>query len=397
MENSKESKSIKISLKQLIISIFIIIFIVLLIIVILNVLISKINNTEHYLKEIKVKTGVEIDTLKQTSDDVEIVPTLLDEIKDNSAWCGVFQLIWNDMKNNLIKKDIIFNKQIKMVENLNKETFKAKDISDSYYYKTWGTKSLNLKAKIEEGIKEKFDQTSDILDSINWTESNPNAYIFYGMLYKEFNFKNDFNTLDNDSFYSGTKTYTDIEYFGISKDSSSKLYSQVDVLYYNSKSDFAIVLNTKENDEVILTIGDNGATFADIYNCVVQKAEEFEGNTEFGKNDFLKVPNLDFNISRNFYELTTDGSDKDKYFTDFKNQEYYLNDAIQNISLKLDKSGGRVKSEAIVSGYTFGDVMIDEVEKRYFYFNQEFTIFIKEKGKDVPYFAANVSNIELFQ
>ena len=34
------------------------------------------------------------------------VLTLEDEIQNDSIWCGTFQLIWNDLKNDLAKQDI---------------------------------------------------------------------------------------------------------------------------------------------------------------------------------------------------------------------------------------------------------------------------------------------------
>ena len=39
----------------------------------------------------------------QASDKIAIVPTLLDEVFTNSAWCGTFQLVWNDMQIKNIK------------------------------------------------------------------------------------------------------------------------------------------------------------------------------------------------------------------------------------------------------------------------------------------------------
>ncbi len=38
-------------------------------------------------------------------------------------WCGTFNLIWNDLKNELAKKDIEFTPQLDVVRNLNKGTF----------------------------------------------------------------------------------------------------------------------------------------------------------------------------------------------------------------------------------------------------------------------------------
>ena len=57
------------------------------------------------------------------TENMNVVLSLEDEISENSVWCGTFNLIWNDLKNNLAKQDIIFTPQIKLVENLNKGTF----------------------------------------------------------------------------------------------------------------------------------------------------------------------------------------------------------------------------------------------------------------------------------
>ena len=38
-----------------------------------------------------------------------------------------------------------------------------------------------------------------------------------------------------------------------------------------------------------------------------------------------------------------------------------------------------------------------DVEHRYFYFDQPYVIMLKESDKDLPYFAAQISDITLFQ
>ena len=79
---------------------------------------------------------------------ITVVPTMNDKITANSSWCGTFQLIWNDMKNKVVKKDIVFNPQLDMVKNLNKEDFNESMLSDDYYFKIYGPKSLELKEDI---------------------------------------------------------------------------------------------------------------------------------------------------------------------------------------------------------------------------------------------------------
>ena len=44
-----------------------------------------------------------------------------DTITADSSWCGTFQLVWNDMKNEVVKKDVIFNPQLDMVKNIGGE------------------------------------------------------------------------------------------------------------------------------------------------------------------------------------------------------------------------------------------------------------------------------------
>ena len=216
---------------------------------------------------------------------------------------------------------------------------------------------------------------------------NYKKYLFYAMLKKEFNFENDFDELDNGTF--GTK-HNDVKYFGINKDSDSKLYNQVEVLYYNSESDFAVILNTKEGEQVILCRGAEGKKFATIYNNIMEKANAYKGNKKFTEDDSLKVPSIKFNTKKEFDELCN------KEFLAKDGDKCRIEQAIQTIELEMDKSGGKIKSEAAIV-MVKGTAMMPVEEQRYFYLNDEFTMFLKEKDKEKPYFAANIEDITLFQ
>ena len=64
---------------------------------------------------------------------------------------------------------IIFSlSPLPVVENLNKETFTTKELSEASYYKKIGTPSLKLKEEIEKAIKDKFNEKSDILNDFEW-------------------------------------------------------------------------------------------------------------------------------------------------------------------------------------------------------------------------------------
>lgn len=76
-------------------------------------------------------------TFLEKADRITVVPTMDDTITTDSSWSGTFQLIWNDMKNELVKKDIEFNPQLDIIENLNKEDFNKLIISEDYYFKIY--------------------------------------------------------------------------------------------------------------------------------------------------------------------------------------------------------------------------------------------------------------------
>ena len=332
---------------------------------------------------------------------ITVVPTMNDTITADSSWCGTFQLVWNDMKNEVVKKDIVFNPQLDMVKNLNKEDFNETMISEDYYFKIYGLKSLELKKQIENGIKEKFNQTSDIINDFDWSDSgldNPNnadvrRYFFYTMLYRKFEFLQEFDKLDNDKF--GEK-YKDIEYFGIDKNTKYSVGNQITVLYYNSKDDFAILIYTKTNDEVIFCKSPKGSNFNEIYDNMNNEANKYMGSKSFKNVDEFKAPKLEFNEKREYTELAgKEFKTADPYYDTAEIQK-----AIQTIKFSLDEKGVEIKSEAAID-VMFVPTSIDSKPKadepRYFYVDDTFAIFLREKGKTKPYFAGRIDDITKFQ
>lgn len=314
---------------------------------------------------------------------ITTILTLEDEIKENSIWCGTFQLIWNDLKNDLAKQDIIFTPQLKVVENLNKETFKSSDILDKYYYKKYGVPTLELKQEIENAIKEKFNEKSDILDDFSW--GNSNGYFLYAMLKKDFQFEKAFEEMENGKF----SDYENVKYFGIKEESKSdELREQVDVLYYNTKEDFAIKLKTNKEDEVIICKNPKGNTFNQIYNNILENSNRYNGSKSIQKGELLKIPNIKLDEKEEFKEI------ENKEFNFADGTPYVIEKAIQTIQFELDKTGGKIKSEA---GMMLKEACIEPSEIREFSIDNTFAIFLKEKEKSVPYFAAKINDITKFQ
>lgn len=320
-----------------------------------------------------------------SNNEIKTALTLKDEIQNNTIWCGTFQLIWNDLKNDLAKQDITFTPQKQIVKNLNEETFKTKDISEQYYYKKVGTPSIQLKEEIEKAIKEKFNEKSEILDGFDWNKKSKEDYFLYVMLKKEFQFKKEFAELEDGNFGN----YENVKYFGIRKDNkNAELRNQVEVLYYNSKDDFAIKLKTKQEDEVILCKNPNGKTFSEIYQNIKQQESNYDGNKGLEEEELVKIPNIKINEKKEITEV-----ENEPFF--FSNgNSYIIEKALQTIRFDLDKKGGKIRSEA---GMMVDKMALMPESIREFAIDNTFAIFLKEEGKDNPYFAAKIDDITKFQ
>lgn len=272
-------------------------------------------------------------------------------------------------------------------------------MSEASYYKKIGTPSLKLKEEIEKAIKDKFNEKSDILNDFEWENRDPKDYFLYAMLKKEFQFEKAFEELENGKF----RDYDNVKYFGIKSDETGELKQQVDVLYYKSKDDFAVKLRTKQEDEVILCKNPEGKTFGEIYNNILDKTEvkvynmpnnqdNYEAIKVYGElkeGELLKVPNIKLKEKNEITEI------EDKKFLFSNGEVYSIEKALQTIEFELDRTGGKIKSEAGMMVKNESVAIMDEI--REFSIDDTFAIFLIEKGKDKPYFAGKINDITKFQ
>ena len=70
---------------------------------------------------------------------------------------------------------------------------------------------------------------------------------------------------------------------------------------------------------------------------------------------------------------------------------------METIKFEMDNSGVQLKSEAAMAIATCSLLPPEELIPRHFYYDDTFVIFLKEKGKNKPYFALRVHDISKFQ
>ena len=334
----------------------------------------------------KKKTkNVKITEVRQASEQQKqtvILPTMnTDSNAQNRIWVGTFQIVWNDMIDNFVHKPVEFVEGENLTaQNLNRREFNKEDISEDSYYTKFGIVSPQLKNEIETGIKKKFNETSDILKLIDFTY-NPNKHLFYAMLKKDFKYLEPFDKLKDAQFGSNPKL---VKYFGIDSDSHYKLYKNLEPLFYNNNKDFAVKIFTQGSDEIILYRTDEEKRFDEYLNDINLKSENFNGNKHFGRNDRLKIPNIEFFRMTGFKDLEQ---------KTIKGTNIRIDKTIETVDFKMDNEGVKLKSEAAIMVATTA-LPTRPPMIRYFYFDDAYVIFLQEKGKNVPYFAIRVGDIE---
>lgn len=314
---------------------------------------------------------------------IEIQPTMQSRTNaQDRVWVGGFQLVWNDFMDWFVFNPVRFREGTPViVQELNQKSFTTEDISDDCYYKTATRVTRGTKRQITRAIRKKFKETSDILDKLDLTPRN-DKYLIYSMLKKDFEFKIAFDKLGKSGFGKGQTA----EFFGITNDSAKNFTGTTEVLFYNNPNDFAVLLETKTNDEVYLYKNSANKEFLYLYADMLKKQSAFKGETEFTGADELKVPNISFFEEKTFDEL----SGKRVMGTNI-----VIDRAIESVKFSMDNKGVKLKNEAAMTIMKMS--LQPTKEPRFFYFDDTFVIFLKEKDKKQPYFALRVNDITKFQ
>lgn len=303
----------------------------------------------------------------------------VNDLSGNKIWVGTFQLVWNDLVNDIIKKPVVFKGEKNLLaESLNKQGFSTNDLDENSYYKKYGLMTPNLKEEMEKAISEKFNTTSDILNTLDW---HSNQLLIYAMLKKDFEYLKEFRELGFMPF-SDNKN---VKFFGAKGKKDSETFENVDVLFYNNENDYALKLITKGNDEVILYRTDSNNSLENYYMELNKKTADFKGDKKFNENDSLIVPYIKFKETFEYKELTN---------KKIKGSDYVISGAIQTAEFNLDNKGGSLKSEAALIMKMSMPIIQDE---RKFHFDKPFVLFLKEKDKNAPYFIMDIKNSELLE
>ncbi len=292
-----------------------------------------------------------------------------------------FQLVWQDFKDLLAPKKINFaGIDPAIVWVLNANEFCADDVSDSSYYKIAAPISYSLKAKIQREIFEKFGETSKILDSIDWTQKGKNDYFLYALFKKDVEFANEFDVLENMSFNNSKQLF---KYFGFTPDNARKYKKQVRPLFYAFDWDYAVSIETKNQDKIILYRTDSNQNVYDLY---AQLTKKTVNNISLGESDELIVPFISLNRQIEYNKL---------YNRTIRGTKFIIAKAIDDIEFNLDNKGAKLRNEAAIEAVEMSMPIPGRGIK--YDFSKPFVLFMVEKDKSMPYFALRINNSDFLQ
>lgn len=319
----------------------------------------------------------------------KIIPSYTSNIPavdTNQIWVGTFQLAWNELAEQLTDNGKVefVEGNTPLVEELNQKNFTKNDISPEDYYLTVEETRPELKEKIQKEVYEKFKiDNTQTLEKMNFNLTP--GYTIYTMLVKNFHFVHPFEPLQSEAFKQSEQK---VKYFGISKNSDVEARENVEILFYHSKEEFAIQLNTVENEEIILYKTKENKTFPEYQKRIEEETKKYEGKRKMQKEEELKIPYMKVDTAVNYEELCGKQIKREK--------GGYIVTALQTIKFSLDETGGGVISEGVIQDVRESED-INKAEERQFDFNDNFILFLKEKDKQKPYLAFKVNSTEIME
>ncbi len=361
----------------------IVLFIILILILVLIIVLIVSYNEAIFKKNNEIQGNTLTSETSSINKQINVVPTMEEKITGNTLWCGTFQLVWNDLKNNIVKQDIKFSPQMDIINNLNNSKFSEEMLSEDDFYKNYGIMSQELKNQIEKDLKNKFGRNTEFLNNFNWNnDNNEIRYFLYSILVKELEFSSPFDDLGTDKF--GGNDDSTVSFFGLRSNSNEEARKQVKVLYYNNEKDKAISISTTTNDEILICQTNALQTFSQVYQKIIKESETYKDETDLKNTETLKLPEINVKAERDYEEL------ENKEFETVDGEKIKIDKALQTIEFNLNKQGAKIESEAGMAVSTNG---IQENKNRDFSFDDNFIIFVKEKDKELPYFAINIEDI----
>ena len=325
----------------------------------------------------------------------------------NVLWCGSFQLVWNDCAT-LVGGPLVFQPPSPTAAAMNRQTFAKADMAPGSYLVVADFVRNDPHGQIGRQMAAKFPNAKPRLLPDPRLTPRPQDIVGYAYLFKDLPFAAPFEALPDPIVFQGTP----LRCFGIDKDKPKQdaIRGQVQVLDYRGPDDFVVELTPKGGqDRIILAKVAPAATLAETIAAVHARSAAPATSTRPADiappaptteptsalrrgpmipGDVLKVPKLNFDVTRRFDEL--EGLHLVPPGPNVAN-DLIIASAMQRIRFQMDEKGVKLESES----HMIGCSAAAPPRARIMVFDKPFLILLQQTDAPRPYFALWVANPDL--
>lgn len=313
----------------------------------------------------------------------------------NAVWCGSFQEAWTRMKDDVIKAPIQIADRAELCGWMNNPGMTASDLPTNSYFSIAGKADDEMLAKIISEMARKFPNKK-----VTWQPpKEPFAFVAYAYLEAAVKFTQPlFDHEYPTDFTNSAGQPTSVSTFGFNRHDddaaeNSRIRQQIAVLHQatinasGTHTLFECVLDMDKNSptQIILALVPKQATLNKTLEYVDQETQAYKGPKELEGNDLI-IPNLNWKIDHEFDDI----QGPKRVLLNRGWEDYYVSEARQITSFRLDRSGAAVASEAWMQFHS----VLAQCRPQY-QFTRPFLIIMKNRGSKKPFFVMWVDNAEL--
>lgn len=309
----------------------------------------------------------------------------------NVLWCGTLQLAWNEAIG-LVGEKLRFVHQPPVVDLLDQEDFTRADLDASSYVAIADFEHNHVEDEIRAALEKTFHGAAspELIPPNPVPTPGPDdpALVAYAYLYKNLAFAQPFEDKKPLGFGSAQ-----VKNFGFTAQWNKlrdPMTGQVSICAYDSADNFIIKLKTKDaDDELILAKIVPAQTLQKTVEDVVQRAEQGPGERP-GRDDYLSVPKLNFDLRSEFPSLQglvlQPGPGA-------RVKNLVIKSVQQLVRFQLNENGAILKSEAEMAMVATAIQAHPKIHA--LVFDRPFLIVMKRANSPRAYFALWVGNASL--
>ncbi len=323
-----------------------------------------------------------------------VIPTLDTAAPEgkNVVWCSSFQLAWNEIRDNVVGGPVRVAGAEEVAARLNDAKPSGHDLDPRSYYAAAGHVRDGIIGRIRKDMAARFP--SHALPELGGANGTI-GIVAYSYLVANVPFKFPFQQLDRGlAFTDSEGAKTQVSGFGLTQGflpQYKDVREQIEVIYARPDPDrprrlkgYALDLCRHSRPyQVVVAVVEPNETLDEAFVHIEHQKEEFQRLPYYREArwfrdiDVLIVPEMFWRIDHRFTELIG---------RTVTNVAMPVQEAVQSIEFRLDRSGAMVESESQV-----GVLAIPRV----FAFDRPFLVYMKKRGAKQPFFVMWVDNAEL--